>query len=949
MGAATDRWHAVDDLLQAALGLPDAQRRSFVCRTAVDKAVEREVLSLIDSIDSPDTILQSESGVLSGPLWTDFARELVGDDDGVSALGPGTAVGPYTVVREVGRGGMAVVYEAERKFGPLTQRFALKLIKRGVDTDEVVERFAFERQILASLNHPNIARLHDGGVSDDGRPYFVMEFVDGTPIVDYAREADLTVVDRLRLFVQVCSAIQYAHRNLVVHRDLKPSNILVTRDGQPKLLDFGIAKVIHPGASMQQIRTRTGSFWLTPDYASPEQVKGLGVTTTSDVYGLGVVLYELLTGRRPFVFTKRDPVELRRVITETTPDRPSTVVHRSASGERIPWWRWSLSRSGWAPDRVSRQLRGDLDTIVLKALRKEPERRYESAEALVTDIRRFLSGWPVKARPDSGVYRLGKFATRNSKSIAAIGIALVVAIGSLFYHTAQMTYQRNIAREQAVKSEQVASFISGLLGGLRPNEGGGGTIRVEEILNEGLGKVGRDLAQQPDVQAHVYHLIGEIYEEYGKYEEAVAALGRAIALSDTTEEAGRAQAARAYALLGWTLHKHGNSAAGRVHLDRALEMQQSMIGVEEDIATTMTYIGWTYQSDDAYQQAHDTFLYVLEMQRALYGDEHVRVVSTYGNIAYNHRTQGRFDEAEAFYREAERIARKLFTEHTELAGAVHGLGTLLMAKGDLDAAEPYLLEGLAMRRRLFGMEHPQVAESLSNLGMLYQDQGRFEDAERSMQEALSMSRQLFPADHITIANAMNLLGWLYFNMGDAERSEPLMVEAVRQYRVASGERHSNVAAALNKLGLIQTELGEFDRAETSFIEAINIRTELLGERNNIVEITRSNLGDMHIAAGDFTRAEAVFRDVLASRTIELEEGHFRIGQAHRDLGIVLLRQARFDEAEQHLVEGYDILRRSRGIEDEFTQNAIRRLVELYERNGAQRRAGMYRDLVVEDA
>jgi serine/threonine-protein kinase len=949
MGTATDQWHLVDELFKAALDLPAAERKEFVRRSTCDSEIKSEVLSLIDASDTSETILESEAGALSGPLWTEFARTLVDDDDGQSTIGPGSAVGQYTITREIGRGGMAVVYEAERKFGPLKQRFALKVVKRGADTDEVIERFGVERQILATLNHPNIARLHDGGVTSDGRPYFVMELVDGTPIVDYAREFDLSIGERLRLFAEVCGAVQYAHRNLVVHRDLKPSNILVTRDGQPKLLDFGIAKVIQQDSTLDQVKTRTGSFWLTPDYASPEQVRGLTVTTSSDVYGLGVVLYELLTGRRPFVFTRRDPLELRRMICETNPERPSTVVHREVPGENTSRRLFSFAdRRAWSPDRVSRQLRGDLDTIVLKSLRKEPERRYESAEAMVADIRRYLGGRPVRATPDSTTYRFRKFVRRNARSLAVVGIVAVLSVGSVWYHTTRMRQQRDIAQTQAMKSQQVASFMSELLGGLRPNEFGGGNVRVEEILRQGLDKVDRELAQHPDVQAQLFQLIGEIYDDYGRYDEALRALRRAVALNDETFGDRSPESSRTLALLGWTERKRGDDELGERHLIDALEIQQSTPGMQDDVAATLTSLAWIYHGNDQLQRSLETFETALEMRKGLFGDRDIRVAESYGNIAFNLRTQGRLDEAEKFYRDALRIARNLYTEHTELAGALHGLGTLLMLKGELAEAEPYILDALGMRRRLFGQEHPQVAESLANLGMLYQDQGRYEESEVMLKESLSMSQALFPIEHTTIANGMNQLGWLYYRTQQYEKAEPLMVEAVRQYRVVSGDQHSSVASALNKLGLIQTELRYFDRAERSFTEAVEIRAELFGASNNLVEITRTNLGDMYIAWDSPTRADSIFRQVLDSRVQTMPARHYRIGQAHRDLGMALTRQRRFDEAEQHLIEGFDILRTELGIEDEYTQNAIRRLVELYQLQGRSRRARTYEDLLVND-
>ena len=944
MGAATEQWHVVDELFQAALDMSAEERAAFIQKLAEgDRTVHDEVLSLLDAMDT-DSVLDEDAGALSGPLWTEFARSIVDDELDGKALKRGSRVGPYTITGELGRGGMAVVYEASRDFGPMKQRFALKVIKRGADTDEVVSRFSVERQILASLNHPNIARLHDGGVSEDGRPYFVMEYVDGTPIVDYARENELTVSERLRLFVDVCAAVQYAHRNLVVHRDLKPSNILVTHDAQPKLLDFGIAKVM--AADSDQIKTQTGSFWLTPDYASPEQVRGLTVTTSSDVYGLGVVLYELLTGRRPFVFSRRDPIELRRMICETHPEKPSVAVHRDLPGDRghkrlVRF----MDRRPWSPERVARELKGDLDTIVMKALRKEPERRYESAEALVADIRRHLSGRPVKARPDSAGYRVKKFARRNVRPLSLSAAALILSIGFTFYHTASVTRQRNIAQQQAEKSNQVASFMSGLLGELRPNESAGGTIRVEDILAHGVDKVNRDLVRQPDVQAQVYDLIGNIYEEYGHYDEAVRVLRQAVELNKATFGADSPESSRTLALLGWTLHKRGETALGERYLLQALAIQQRTPGMEGEVTTTRTSLGWIYYDGDQLQRAEDTFREVLEARRRLTGEQDLGVAAAYGNLGYILRTQKRFAEAEPYYRSALRIVRGLYSEHTELAGALHGLGTLLVANGELEEAQPFIVDGLAMRRRLFGAEHPQVAESLSNLGSLYQDLGRYAEAEASLQEALAMRQRLFSAEHRTVANSLNLLGWLYYRWKQYEKAEPLMVEAIRQYRKVAGQRHSSVAAALNKLGLIQIELDQFPKAQRSFEQAINIREELGGPNLVDIEVVRTNLAMAFVEQDSLGRAEAILEEVLRQRVASLPVGHYRIGQASRDLGMVKMRQGEFVEAEELLQDGFDVLRTANGIDDDYSQTALEYLRDFYARTGDGRKSQSYGDLV----
>ncbi|MGH9162450.1 MAG: serine/threonine-protein kinase, partial [Vicinamibacteraceae bacterium] len=412
-----------------------------------------------------DGFLQS-GGALRGPLWQDLSDKLAARD-GVAS---GDRLGPYAIVKEIGHGGMGAVYLAERQDGQFEQRVALKLLEHDTTRASVVQRFEQERRILAALNHPGIARLFDGGATSDGRPYFVMEYVDGMPIDRYCDDRRLTVDQRLRLFTKVGEAVQHAHRNLVVHRDLKPSNILVTANGEVKLLDFGIAKVLDAGvahASAAHTNTRV----MTPAYASPEQLRGETVTTASDIYQLGLLLYELLTGRRPYGRYERTPHELERAISETAPLPPSTAVTGGdtsrdrrtgpvADGEgSFP--EIASRRGGTTPERLRRRLSGDLDTMVLMALRKEPERRYATVAQMTEDVLRHLSGLPVRARPDTLGYRTSKFVRRHARAVAGVAAALILVVGIAGYYTTRLAVARDRARLEAEKAAQVSQILTG--------------------------------------------------------------------------------------------------------------------------------------------------------------------------------------------------------------------------------------------------------------------------------------------------------------------------------------------------------------------------------------------------------------------------------------------------------------------------------------------------------
>ena len=409
----SDRFQRCEELFHAALALEGAAREAFLEEAcATDRGLRAEVERLLSAHARAGDFIGSPA--VAPPATWAGAEE-----------GAGRRIGPYSIVRELGRGGMGAVYLAERADGQYQHRVALKLIKRGMDTEQVLARFRSERQILASLDHPNIARLLDGGSTDQGLPFFAMEYIEGEPIDTYAGRAGLSVEDRLRLFLQVCGAVAYAHQNLVIHRDIKPLNILVTSEGTPKLLDFGIAKVLHPGG--EETSTVTSMRLLTPEYASPEQVEGRHATTVSDVYALGVVLYELLTGRSPYRLRSRTPQEVVEAVRTTDPERPSQA------GD---------------DEKVRRRLRGDLDTILLTALRKEPGRRYQSVEQFGADVRRHLEGMPVLARPDTFGYRAGKFVRRNRVPVAA-GSLVVLALVAGTVATAYQAHQARVAQARA--------------------------------------------------------------------------------------------------------------------------------------------------------------------------------------------------------------------------------------------------------------------------------------------------------------------------------------------------------------------------------------------------------------------------------------------------------------------------------------------------------------------
>ena len=503
-----ERWGRIEELFRTAIDRPADERDAYLTRVCgSDEDLRREVLSLLER--------DSDEDFIRDPIANAALAFTAKPNDDLT----GERIGPYRVTRLIGRGGMGDVYEAERDDEHFQQQVAIKIIKRGMDTDFVRDRFLRERQILASLDHPHIARLFDGGATPDGSPYFVMEFVAGEPITAYCRRHQLSVNEKLKLFRKVCSAVQHAHQKLIVHRDLKPSNILITpsadgKEGEPKLLDFGIAKLLSTDASQPHTRTETALRMMTPEYASPEQARGQAVATTTDVYSLGVVLYELLTERRPHEFRTYAPAEIERAICDTEIEEPSKVVGQMTG----------------APTKLARQLAGDLDNITMMAMRKEPERRYQSVEQFSEDIRRHLAGMPVVARKDTFGYRAGKLVRRHKAGVAILALLIILAV-AMTIQAARIARERDRANQEAATAQAVTQSLVAMFEFADPGKSRGNVITARELLDQGAEKVVRELKDQPVVQAKLLDTIGRLYQSIGVYDREQPLLEEALKLA----------------------------------------------------------------------------------------------------------------------------------------------------------------------------------------------------------------------------------------------------------------------------------------------------------------------------------------------------------------------------------------------------------------------------------
>lgn len=761
--------------------LPREQWAARLPRLCGDAAVRELVLSLARRADRAAGFLESPPvpAALAAALSSEWSLEDLS----------GTACGPYRLTRRIAAGGMGTVYEGQRSDGQFTQRVAIKLVKRGMDSDEILRRFWAERQVLAALNHPNIGRLLDGGATADGRPYLVMEYVEGLPIDEYCDRNRLGVVQRLRLFRTVCEAVNYAHQNLVVHRDLKPSNILVTADGTPKLLDFGIAKVLSDGASDQ---TAAGERRLTPEYASPEQIEGRPVTTATDIYSLGVILYELLTGHRPYYFRTRSTAEFERVVCHSKPLPPSVVINKpetwiALDGER----RWVVTPDAVSqardasPDRLRRRLRGDLDNIVLMALRKEPERRYTSAEALAADVERYLHDLPVSARRDTLWYRSGKFIRRNAAICSAAALLVLVAIAGV----AGIAWQAGVARTQRDQAylardeaEAMVDFFQRMLASVDPMIEGPDT-KVRTFLDNAAGALPSELKNRPLVQAALRSTIGKTYLRLGMLETALKHVEAAYQQRLALLPADHHDVAESKFDLAEVYYALGRLPEAERLLRESLATHQRLRGPENiDTARVWNDLGAVLRASRKLDEAEAAHHKALRIREQTDGRQSLSVAESLNNLAGVYRDQGRAMDARDAAAEALSIRRKLLSSHHPLVlQSLSNLAAMQGACGEYSAAEQLLREAIELHDQSYGPDHHAKATFESSLGGVLMMQGRFAEAEPLLRSAFQRLTRALPPNHSRVVLARIYLGRCLFALGQSEEAEPLLVAGIEPF------------------------------------------------------------------------------------------------------------------------------------------------------------------------
>ncbi|HLA79131.1 MAG TPA: serine/threonine-protein kinase [Vicinamibacteria bacterium] len=881
--AGLDR-RALDDLLAALAGLDSQERNALLSEAGAGSGLRDELLSRV------------ATGAATGPL---AESEEARGGDAAEAPRPGARVGPYRLERELAQGGMGTVYQAVRADDAYRKQVAVKLLRAPVPAPELLARFRAERQILAQLDHPHIARLLDGGRTKDGVPYLVMEFVQGQPITESCDRRRLAIAERVRLLATVCAAVQYAHQNLVIHRDLKPSNILVGEDGLPKLLDFGIAKLLRADGEGPTVAfTQTAVRLMTPEYASPEQIRGEPVSTASDVYSLGVLLYELLTGQRPHRLETGSLQEMEQRVCREEAVRPSETVRR-LGGKRA---QEIADRRGVRPEQLVRRLGGDLDNITRKALEKEPARRYASADQLAQDLGRHLDGHPVLARPDTLRYRAGKFVRRHraSVAVAAVFSLLLASFGvSMAVQASRLASERNKALVAEREARQVSSFLTELFRISDPSESRGNAVTAREILDRGAERIGSDLKDQPLVQAALMDTMGVVYRKLGLRTQAADLLQSALDTRSRLLGEMHLDTAKSLNDLAEILREKGDLQGAEPLYRRALEVRTRLLGpLDPAVGESCNNLGLLLESKNQLQESEALYLRALEIYAKTLGEHHPKRLVTLANLGQLLRGRGDSAGAEKLYREVLRAREAtLGHDHPQVANSLSMLGSLLNAKGQYAESESVLRESLRLRRKLLGDEHPDVASSLNNLASLLQDKGDLNAAEATYREALALQRKLSGNRHMDVAVTLNNLATLLEDRGDAVEAEALYRESLSIRHQQLGSEHPSVARAMHNLGRALVSDGKLGEGGTLLRQALAVRRQKLAPGHPELATSLVALAGLAQDRRDLETAERLFREALAIRQQKLPATHPQTAEAQVGLGRVLSERRRHQAAE----------------------------------------------------
>ena len=964
------RWEKIQSLFEKALELNPSERENFLKEECSnDKELFDEIMSLLAADEKQHSIFSGSA-----------ADYLAIDDTNLD----GKLFGNYRAIKQIGAGGMGSVYLAERADGLFEQKVALKIVKPGMNSHEIISRFEEERQILARLQHPNIATLLDGGISELGLPYFTMEYVEGKPITEYSDYNNLTIEQRLELFKKVCEAVLYAHQNLVIHRDIKPSNILVQEDGTVKLLDFGIAKVFEEDKD-QKFVTRTGMRVMTPEYASPEQVKGQPVSTATDIYSLGLILYQLLTGCPPYEVPSTSALEMERIICLTEPQKPSTMVTKiisSVDGKKKTSPDYVSEKRKTTIPKLKKRISGDLDNICLMAIRKEPERRYNSVVQFITDIDNHLNGLPVSARKSTASYRTKKFIQRHKVGVVIATIAVMLIAMVTAFYTIQLAEERDKAELEAEKSKKVSEFLAGIFKVADPEQSRGETITARELLDNGVKRIEKELADQPEVLANMLGVTGNVYKSLGLYDNALVLLQKAYSINDSLLGSDSPETVKSLNDLANLNFAMGDYESAIDKFDKTLEKRKTIYGEKSlEVAESMNDLGMVLREEGDYKQSEKLLITSLSIRKKLlpltspevaqsinnlgllkedlgeyneakklieealvmkekiYGKIHPSVTETIGNLAMLLQQMGDYEEASKLFNKTLVVDKQLYGEvHPSISTDLYNIASNTALMGDLNSADKLYSEVLELDKKLLGEEHPYIALDLNNLAGILSDKGEYAKAEKLYKESLALNEKIYGKEHPEVATSMSNLGVMYNRWGKYSLAEPLLKSALDMRIKLLGENHPNVVTSLNIYAALLSSEGKYKEAVAQYRKSLSLRIKMLGEDHPHTANAFLGLGNALIEVKEYKEAEEKINKGLEAYKKKLPADHWNISYAESLLGKCYSREGKYEQAEKLLLGAFKNLLDKRGKDDRLTISTIKMLIKNYERWGKKDQA-----------
>lgn len=796
----------VKSIFERALELDRISRELFFKNlTDEEKQYEEEVKSLLASYDDNSDFLEIDPG-----------RDIFSEDN----IGPhpliGKHIGSFLIEEEIGIGGMGIVFSGRRDDNEFEQKVAIKILKQGLSSEYLIKRFENERQTLANLQHPNIAKLLDGGKTNEGLPYLIMEYIDGVPITEYCESGKLSVHQKLELFISVCNAVEYAHQNLIIHRDIKPENILVNSEGRVKLLDFGVSKLLEDNSSSENSGlTKTGTWHLTPEYASPEQINGENINTSSDIYSLGVLLYRIISQQNPYKIYNSSPLAISKILREGKIIKPSEVIQNTTRAAGIKN-EFSQKEDEFHKDSY-KKIKGDLDNIILKAMHKDTSQRYASVKDFAIDISKYLNGHPVSAHEDTLVYRFNKFVQRHKVGVAIFilfNIVVLSGIAAIIYQGRIAAKERDKAKIENTKYEKVNDFLTSILSSVDPSEIGR-DVKVYDILEKAAENVETELKDQPEVEASIRSTLGNTYVNLGEYDKGKPFLEKSYDINKNL-----------YGL-------RSKEAAESIH----------------DLANYYDWIGDYKKADSLYGKSIEIFRSVLTEPVKIFGD----ALNNHAIIKMNFSEN---DEAEKLYLEAIEISKKVEGKKTRnLAVMMNNLAISYMDVGKLEESEKYYKESLAIILDVLGEDRPEAGSSYNNMARLYIFKNEFDSAEVYLNKSYDLKYRLKGEDHPDVGLALNNLGVLEFHRKNYEKSEKYFMDGIKQYRKTYSADHPLISTSYNWLGRIFINTKSFSKAEDYLRKSLKIKTAKMPDDNWEIWSNKGELGIALVGLNKLKEAE----------------------------------------------------------------------------------------------